>query len=225
MIKKASFLFFFANYLKEDNIFKDSNKIQISYVYDYDMSEIDKYDKTTFTVIGGPDDKKGNFDYIFKEFSSLMSDSPQLTKDIQLILPMKIRSKNIIKLIKKYNLEEFITFFEEYVPEKEYLQILKRSHYAIIPELFDDASGERKISAGFSYACAYNLPIIVHKRYLRNDRFDKKYITKFDQNNRLSEIIISAKKYSSNEVKEVFKNYNKEVNFKNVNKKINKILL
>lgn len=205
LIKKTRFLFLLGDYLKEDVIIKQRNKIHIHYIYDNKLPR-KKYAKKTIIIMNSPDTKKGDFEDVFCQLSSI--------KDMQIILPMKIRDEKIKDMIKKYNLLKRIKYFNEYVAEKKLLGMLQRSHIALIPKLFDDASGKRKISAGFSCAEGYSLPIIVHESYLWYKSHKIKNVYEFGDGKPLSKIL------KDNRVTNV-KKMNTREEFEKINQKLN----
>lgn len=225
LILKSNFLFLLGDYLKEDSFFKKKKKILINYVYDFNKKNVKKYNKITFSIIGTPNQKKGDFKKIFESFSKLLYLNKDIAKKIKLIIPIKIRSPEIIEMIKKYGLHQITEYFEEYVPEKKYLEMLRKSHYAIIPELFDRDPGERKISASFPYGCAYMLPLITPKKYLIHNKNKKDYVYEY-QNDDLMQILkkLALKDYNPAVIKKQFEEYNQIHDFENINKQINSIL-
>jgi hypothetical protein len=180
IIKKSKFLFFFANYLKENKIFEDKKKIHINYIHNF-KKPIKKYKRKTVVIMNSPDQNKGDIEGLLKEIVKI--------KEIDVIIPLKVRNNETKKIIQNYSKLKKIKYFEKYVPEKNYLNYLKKAHIAIIPKLFDKNSGYRKISAGFSCAEGYGLPIIIHKSYLKNKKNKMRNIYEFNKNEEIPKII------------------------------------
>ena len=95
-----------------------------------------------------------------------------------------------------------------------------------MPDYKDPDRGVEKISASFAYGCAYKLPMIVPSKYLQFNKTKKPYIYTYNGKESLKKIILDLinKDYSIEKVKEMYRGFEKEHNFDNINKKINKII-
>lgn len=197
LIKKSLFIFLLGNYLKETSPIKNKDKIYINYIYDDTQKQI-KYSKKTAVIVNNPDPSIGDFDELFCAFSH----EPHW----DILIPIKVKSPDIKKYIKKYNLEARIKYYEKHVPENEYKIMLKKSHVAIMPELLNKSSGDNIISSGFSYALAHNLPIITHFSYLKNLKKCPRGIYTFKNKKEIINILKNLKIDNSNSPEDITEN-------------------
>ena len=71
-------------------------------------------------------------------------------------------------MIEQNSLSDITKTFLDYVPEEKFVEMLKRSHYSIVPLYPHGKSGTSRITATISYNCAFELPTIIPKTYFQN---------------------------------------------------------
>jgi hypothetical protein len=138
-----------------------------------------KFNRVTFCINGhGKGDIK-NFKNIFENFSKYLK-LKSSNENFQIIINGSCE-KNVINLIKKYNLNKFVVYYEKYIDESILVKNIKKSHYIIIPTYKNSRYGKYSISGGFGDAIAFKIPVILPSHY-SNKLKNEKYIFKYEEN-------------------------------------------
>ncbi len=228
-IKKSNASVFLGDYLVEHEIFSKKKKLYMNYVYDFwkPRNKISKYNKTTFVLNSHPKIQNRDYKMLFESFAELLEETPALKEKISIIIPLRISSPEILDLINKNRLGNIVKIFDKYVLESEFRQILRKSHYSIVPLYPEAKSGTSRIAATISYNCAFELPTIISKNYFRNAKSSPDYAHEYDFNKEsLKKTLkeLSNKKYSEKLVRQQFKKYSQEQNPNSVSKKLKKLI-
>ena len=220
--------FVLAEYIKN---FIKTNSINVEYFYPL-LDCPPKIENNNFTITVPGEIASWRRDYMWlKNFAK--QNFEKLNNRLKFIFLGSGNSKDgkeVIQFILNNNLSSIFKYYEDYVPEYEFIKVLQRTN--LIFPLLNPGAGEyeyyktTKISGAFNLAINYKIPLLLNNDF--KDAIDFKNVSIFYNKDNFEDVIDSInlemiKKYSNNFQKEVRFSYEYQSNkFRNFVNKIYK---
>jgi len=132
-----------------------------------------KAEPVTFVIPGKVTQKRRDYISVLKAFRTVFENNPSFKKKVNIVLLGRLEDQKVKNVIERYELQDCLQYYDEFISEEEFKQQLYNAHYAIIPPFISSAYGKYKISGSLNDAISAGLPIILPKTYAPHYRFGK----------------------------------------------------
>lgn len=180
VVQKANAVVVLGEYLKVDAELKQ--KLVVLNNRLIESNKLGKTEKVRFVITGSVKLSRVDYKSVFEGFSELLKKDGYLRNKVELVLLAKVQDRRVLDLIDRYGLKGVVKVYDRFVEEQEFVDVVKRGHYMIVPTYLDSRYGKSSISGSFGDAFALGVPIVLPEHYAKGFEFGK-FVVRYDKGN------------------------------------------